>query len=620
MTVEASDANDVAKQLSDKGFIVKKKRQYNAVRKGGYLGMEGAKSGERLSKGSTVTILESMGPGVPEGTVGSSPKQAETVLKDMGVTVTEHEVISENSGKVTVTTPADGQPVTDTKDGIHLGVGIQGDGIPVEIAGMDKDKAEDSLTSKGYAVTLEPRFSSRQYLGKIVGADPGIGVPSDQSDVTLYYGVDTSKRYDVLAEPLKNGSEEYADATHADRLAGTYCTEGGDCLTLSQGSTGYNHALSLNGKQVSDAYDGLGLCPYAQSAGMCTPSPLATDSFSAEQMQHFLLSGDTGAFELFEGLGLPNCGADIFFWGPNQHCENGVNKIGQGTNTGLTYDSKDFFVYMPVDAKLSALESDGYFAGSSDYKPDADRPYLIRRDNAKYSPVKIDSQNNPKYDPLTPSRDGRPMPFKDAPNKKNVYYLVETPIDWSLIDGTVSVPDSKASSADNSQSAWKQFAGEYIFSAGVGGWGTQLTVNADGTFSGRYHDTDMGIVGDDYPNGSSTESVFSGKFTGLSKNGDGTYTTQCDADSLSVQGHEGDQRIEKGMLITTTEDVYGLTPCGKFTVYPKGYEVSYLSEDIRSWSGGAAEALPLSGTSPYTILTNEDEEAKGMSFYEQPAQ
>lgn len=74
------------------------------------------------------------------------------------------------------------------------------------------------------------------------------------------------------------------------------------------------------------------------------------------------------------------------------------------------------------------------------------------------------------------------------------------------------------------------------------------------------------------------------------------------------------------MLITTTEDVYGLTPCGKFTVYPKGYEVSYLSEDIRSWSGGAAEALPLSGTSPYTILTNEDEEAKGMSFYEQPAQ
>lgn len=84
----------------------------------------------------------------------------------MGVRVVEHEVVSEHPGKVAVTMPADGEPVRDTDDGIHIGVGITGDGIPVEIAGMDKDEAKTKLqqqasTSRSSRVSPAERISAR---------------------------------------------------------------------------------------------------------------------------------------------------------------------------------------------------------------------------------------------------------------------------------------------------------------------------------------------------------------------------------------------------------------------------------------------------------------------------
>ncbi|KFI93315.1 hypothetical protein BISA_1401 [Bifidobacterium saguini DSM 23967] len=106
--ITASNAEDAVSQLASKGFVVKKKQQYNAIRKGGYIGMTGAKAGERITRGSQITVLESLGPGVPQGTVGSTAKQAEAKLKPMGVKITEHEVVSEHPGKVSVSAPADG--------------------------------------------------------------------------------------------------------------------------------------------------------------------------------------------------------------------------------------------------------------------------------------------------------------------------------------------------------------------------------------------------------------------------------------------------------------------------------------------------------------------------------
>ena len=42
---------------------------------------------------------------------------------------------------------------------------------------------------------------------------------------------------------------------------------------------------------------------------------------------------------------------------------------------------------------------------------------------------------------------------------------------------------------------------EFNFSSGVGGWGTSLYIGLDGYFFGVYHDSDMGVSGEGYPNG-----------------------------------------------------------------------------------------------------------------------
>lgn len=53
----------------------------------------------------------------------------------------------------------------------------------------------------------------------------------------------------------------------------------------------------------------------------------------------------------------------------------------------------------------------------------------------------------------------------------------------------------------------------FVFSSGAGGWGSSLSVGPNGSFSGNYHDSDMGSTGPDYPGGTISESKVSGQFT-----------------------------------------------------------------------------------------------------------
>ena len=53
----------------------------------------------------------------------------------------------------------------------------------------------------------------------------------------------------------------------------------------------------------------------------------------------------------------------------------------------------------------------------------------------------------------------------------------------------------------------------FVFSSGSGGWDSSLSIGANGTFSGDYHDSDMGSTGPGYPGGTVSESKVSGQFT-----------------------------------------------------------------------------------------------------------
>lgn len=114
---------------------------------------------------------------------------------------------------------------------------------------------------------------------------------TSETNVTLYYGVDASKRYDVVGTSIPDrGSDKFMTNTVA--LAGKYCTDGGDCLTLEPGQTDPNPSgLVLDGKGSSDFFDQLTLCTYSQDISGCNPS--SGGYYNA--MKDFLIQGDTGA-------------------------------------------------------------------------------------------------------------------------------------------------------------------------------------------------------------------------------------------------------------------------------------------------------------------------------------
>lgn len=50
----------------------------------------------------------------------------------------------------------------------------------------------------------------------------------------------------------------------------------------------------------------------------------------------------------------------------------------------------------------------------------------------------------------------------------------------------------------------------FVFSSGTGGWSTTLSIGPNSTFSGVYHDSDMGVTGPGYPGGTVSYSKFFG--------------------------------------------------------------------------------------------------------------
>ncbi len=77
-------------------------------------------------------------------------------------------------------------------------------------------------------------------------------------------------------------------------------------------------------------------------------------------------------------------------------------------------------------------------------------------------------------------------------------------------------------------------AQEFIFSSGVGGWETYLTINPDGTFTGQYHDSNLGESGDGYDS-TVYISTFHGRFKDIRKKDDLTYTNE-----IRHAGNRGD--------------------------------------------------------------------------------
>lgn len=144
----------------------------------------------------------------------------------------------------------------------------------------------------------------------------------------------------------------------------------------------------------------------------------------------------------------------------------------------------------------------------------------------------------------------------------------------------------------------------FIFSSGAGAWETDLSVDADGNFSGMFHDSEMGDTGEGYPSGSIYFSEFSGRFGQLEKVDDYTYATTIE--SIEYVNEPGTEEIKDEMRYMYSE-AYGLENAGRILFYLPGRPLDSFSEGERSWMN-LYLMNNYGGKLPMVLLCNENEE------------
>ncbi|NEG95474.1 PASTA domain-containing protein [Bifidobacterium sp. SMB2] len=609
-------ANIVAKQLNDSGIRTEVKKVYSGKSKGEFAGLDGVKSGDRVQSGQTVTVNESMGPGVPEGTVGKQATAVVNTLKDMGATVKYRQIVVNDTsrykaGEVVATSPDDGDALTDDYDNtINVGVATKGDGVGYDLLGMDKDKAKSALESKGYSVTLKPHFSSKQYIGKISYAEPAFGTPLESGDsVTLYYGVDSSQVRTLFTTTM---SGQKVMANPGDFLTGRYCkADSSDCFTLgleTQGSSGFEYLYNLADDSDTDrmltasrSYQSFGVAPGTEDDGL-------------------LINGDTGAFELFtlaSAMGGLYCGDEPMGDSIGVSCVNGQKVMNSTatTQSGLTQRMDSFYTYFPVGSDVKSVESSGYFDADALAKAkkekavDTSRPFIVMRDKSLYSKSQTEiSRTQWAENPFLPanpqaSQKTESVKMKPAPSNASAYYLVEAggaSVDWeSLNDADIAQTSSKSSTSSDSDSKsttsgadaasakiFAELAGsQYAFAAtGDGSAYATMTLKSDGTFSGTTDEADLSS-GTSVAEAPRKQTRFSGRFSSAKAGDNGTYTLQCDASAFKID--DSAKAIQAGF-----------DPCATFAAYPAGTSAGTFSSGAQTvlrnrgeWESGPKDWL-----------------------------
>ena len=132
---------------------------------------------------------------------------------------------------------------------------------------------------------------------------------------------------------------------------------------------------------------------------------------------------------------------------------------------------------------------------------------------------------------------------------------------------------------------------EFNFSSGVGGWGTSLYIGSDGYFFGIYHDSDMGVTGDGYPNGTLYYCPFEGKFSIPEYIPADATSVQLTLESIYYHGLEryGEgaesygEEIRNGVRLIYSRP-YGPNDGRSFTLYFPQHLRAYTSEEFLSWA------------------------------------
>jgi hypothetical protein len=152
--------------------------------------------------------------------------------------------------------------------------------------------------------------------------------------------------------------------------------------------------------------------------------------------------------------------------------------------------------------------------------------------------------------------------------------------------GVCNVPVAAESQDDDAvieieDSIFKQLPQSFYFSSGVGAWETEISIATNGSFTGKYHDSDRGDIGVGYSNGTVYISNFNGKFSQPQKVDAHSYSMNLEY--IEVEKEPGVIYYENDIRYICSEP-YGFDNADEFRIYLPGYVIDTLPEGFLPWA------------------------------------
>lgn len=171
---------------------------------------------------------------------------------------------------------------------------------------------------------------------------------------------------------------------------------------------------------------------------------------------------------------------------------------------------------------------------------------------------------------------------------------------WTLFTNTRSQPEAEAPTPE--PDLFARIPTSYIFTSGLGGWGTQLLLSDDGSFQGNFEDSNYGESGDGY-DGTVYYCNFRGRFENPRRIDESTYAFDlAELVTLEEQGTEEIVDYDSYRIRYAAATPYGMEKGKTFYLYTPEALSYRLPEEFRWWyfaAYGGDDGGPLGGWGLY---------------------
>ena len=135
--------------------------------------------------------------------------------------------------------------------------------------------------------------------------------------------------------------------------------------------------------------------------------------------------------------------------------------------------------------------------------------------------------------------------------------------------------------AEGEAPTFESLAGlEWSFSSGAGGWSTEMRLDAEGAFSGEFHDSEMGESATTTPTAPCTTAPSPARCPARRMD---EHAWSVRVDSLTVESPANEESIEDDIRYVTAEP-YGMSEGDELKVYAPGTPVDALTEEMQMWA------------------------------------